>query len=151
MIIRHRKKSEKGTTLVEVIVATAVIAIMAGGVTGALSYGFFVMRLVRENQRATQIILEKAETIRLYSWSQVTSNGFIPAKFTNYYDPQGAIGSQGIPYTGTLAVTSFPDATSYSANMRQLTVTLGWQTRAIAHSRTLTTYISKDGLQNYVY
>lgn len=139
-------------TLVDVVMALAVLGVMAGGIFGSFRYGFFTLQLVRENQRATQIILEKVETIRLYSWDQVNSNGFIPATFTDDYDPQGAANnSKGITYSGTVALASCPIGTSYSANMRQLTITLNWSTRDIPHTRSLTTYIAKDGIQNYVY
>ena len=152
MKIRCANKSEAASSLAEVIVSVAIVAITAGGVLGSLSYGFFVMQLARENQRATQILLEKVETIRLYNWSQVTSNGFIPTAFTNYYDPQAVAGSQGVAYTGTLAIAAAPFTNaSYAANMRQLTVSVNWRTKTIPHSRTLYTYVSKDGIQNYVY
>jgi type II secretory pathway pseudopilin PulG len=138
-------------TLMDVVMAIAVLGVMASGIFGSFRYGFFTLQLVRENQRATQIILEKVETIRLYSWSQVNSNGFIPATFTDVYDPQGVTNNHGTTYTGTVVVTNSPLVTSYSNNLRQLTVTLRWATRNIPHTRSLTTFIAKDGLQNYVY
>jgi len=58
------------------MIGTVVAAILSGIMTGT-----FTMRMARENLRATQIMLEKVETIRLYSWNQVTSNGFIPTDF----------------------------------------------------------------------
>ncbi len=98
-------------------------------------------------------MLEKAETIRLYSWDQVNSNGFIPSTFTATYDgiPVTNGSYNGTIYTGTLAIAAFPFNTSYKTNMRQLTVTLQWNTHKVTRTRSLTTYISKDGLQNYVY
>jgi hypothetical protein len=131
--------------------ATGILGIMAGGIFGSFRYGFFMMQLVRENQRATQVILEKVETIRLYNWDQVNLSGFIPATFTDVYDPQAATNSQGARYYGTVVVTNCPLGSSYAANMRQLTVTLNWTTRDIPHTRSVTTYIAKDGIQNYVY
>ena len=143
-------KPENAMNLVDVVMAVAVLGIMAGGLFGSFRYGFLTIQCVRENQRATQILLEKAETIRLYNWDQVNSNGFIPATFTNVYDPQAVSGAQGATFTGTLAVATCA-GTSYSTNMRQLTVAISWSTRDIPHTRTLTTYIAKDGMQNYVY
>ena len=69
-------------TLVDVVMAVALLGVMASGIFGSFRYGFFTLQLVRENQRATQILLEKVETIRLYSWDQVQpTNNFIPAIF----------------------------------------------------------------------
>ena len=152
MRIRCANKPESGMTLVDVVMAVAVLGIMASGIFGSFRYGFFTLQLVRENQRATQIILEKVETIRLYNWDQIQpTNSFIPATFTDVYDPQAATGAQGTTYTGTVTVAHCPLVTSYAANLRQLTVTLNWTTRDIPHTRSLTTYIAKDGIQNYVY
>jgi type II secretory pathway pseudopilin PulG len=152
MTIRRVRKSKAGTTLVEVVVAAAILVVVGAGIIGSLGYGFFTTQLFRENQRATQIILEKVETLRLYSWDQINSNGFIPATFTNVYDPKAAVGQQGVTYYGTLAVSNFPSGTSYSTNMRQLTLTLRWNTGGnTPHRRTLTTCVAKDGIQNYVY
>jgi len=138
-------------TLVDLVMAVGVLGVMAGGIFGSFRYGLFTMQLVRENQRATQVILEKVETIRLYSWDQVRSNGFIPATFTDVYDPQATTNAQGVTYHGTVQVAPCSLASSYAANLRQLTVTLTWTTRDIPHTRSLTTYIAKDGIQNYVF
>lgn len=140
-------------TLVDVLMATAILGIMAGGVFGSFRYGFFTLQLVRENQRATQILLEKVETIRLYNWEQIQpTNNFIPATFTDVYDPQSATTSgRGTTYTGTVNVAPSSLSSSYAANLRELTVTLSWTTRNIPHTRSLKTYIAKDGIQNYVY
>jgi type II secretory pathway pseudopilin PulG len=150
-IRRTGKYSENGTTLVDVILAVAIVAIMAGGLIGSLSYGFYTMQMARENQRATQIMLEKTEAIRLYNWTQVTNAGFIPNTFTDVYDPQGGTSAQGVVYSGTVTKSSVPFSTSYSPLMIQVKIDLAWNTRAIHRTRSLTTYIAKDGVQNYVY
>jgi Tfp pilus assembly protein PilV len=152
MRILCQKQPERGTTLAEVLIATVILGICTAGIVAAIFSGFFVVGRVRENQRATQIILEKVETIRLYNWSQVTSPTFIPTNFSQRFDPQAPQGSKGITYQGTFAVGPFPYTASYSDKMRQVTVTLRWTSeRNLQRSRTFVTYIAKDGVQNYVY
>jgi type II secretory pathway pseudopilin PulG len=153
MRIQYPQKSEQGLTLVDVIMAIALLGVMGSGVFGSFRYGFYTLQSLRENQRATQILLEKVETLRLYSWDQVNTPGFIPSNLPlEVYDPQAPVGQQGVTYHGTVtAPAAVPFNTSYSANMRQLTVTLTWTTRNIPRTRSLTTYIAKDGIQNYVY
>ena len=127
--------------MVEVIVALGVLAVMVAGILGSFKYGFFVMQSVRENQRATQIMLAKFETIRLYRWDQVNSNGFIPTTFTDVYDPQGPAGQQGATYTGTVTVTNCGSpisTTSYATNMRQCTISLRWTTGSMWSNNSLT-------------
>src|ERR1043165_9873765 len=106
---RAAARHNKAFTLAEVIVSVAVVAIGALGLMGCFNFSFFVMQMARENQRATQIILEKAEAIRLCNWDQVNTSGFIPPTFTDYYDPISTNGSQGVVYNGTCAVSAFPD------------------------------------------
>ena len=141
--------------LAEVVMATAIVAILGGGVVSTINYGLFVMRIARENQRATQVMVERLESIRLYNWDQVTSGSFIPTSFTESYDPSAPTNSQGVRYFGTLSVQApvFSGATpAYVANMRQFTVTLQWTNAGrVPHLRTLTTYVAKNGIQNYVY
>src|SRR5262249_44898746 len=95
-----QRKSESAGTLVEVIVATIIIAIAGVGIIGSINYGMFVAQLARENARATQIMLEKLESIRLYNWTQVTNSGFVPATFVDVYDPQAPTNAQGAVYNG---------------------------------------------------
>jgi type II secretory pathway pseudopilin PulG len=141
-----------GAALLEVVLSVMTIAILGSALMGSFAYGFHIMRLVRENQRATQIILEKVETVRLYSWDQLLTPGFVPATFTEVYDPQAEPGQRGITYSGTLMITNFPNATSYQNNLRQLVITLDWSTTGnITRTRKLATLVAKDGLQNYVY
>jgi type II secretory pathway pseudopilin PulG len=138
-------------TLVDLVMAIAVLGTMSSGIFGSFRYGFFTLQLVRENQRATQVILEVVEEIRLYNWDQVNTSGFIPATFTEVYDPQATSSSKGVTYNGTVTVAPCSLSSGYAANMRELTVTLSWITQGISHTRSLTTFIAKDGIQNYVF
>jgi type II secretory pathway pseudopilin PulG len=151
MRIRCGKRTAGGTTLTEVVMATFVLGIAASGIMGSFTYGFYVLQNVRENQRATQIILEKVETIRLYNWDEVNTSGFVPATFTDVFDPQADANSRGITYFGSVTITNLPFTNSYSGNMRRLVVNLKWDNGHTTRNRSLTTYIAKDGLQNYVY
>ncbi len=144
----------KAFTLPEIVVTVCILCVGVAGLMGCFEYGFSTIQRIQENQRATQIMLEKTEAIRLCSWDQVISNsvtGFIPATFTDTYAPTAPAGSQGTVYTGTATISAFPYNTSYSANMRQLTIALQWKNGNITHNLTNCTYIAKDGIQNYVY
>ena len=126
------------------MIGTVVAAILSGIMTGT-----FTMRMARENLRATQIMLEKTETIRLYSWDQINTAGFIPTAFTAPYDPNST--NSGITYQGRMTITPCPLSTTFSNDMRAITVTLNWTTGSLNRSRSFTTYIARNGLQNYIY
>jgi len=153
MRIRRSRSGESGLTIIEVVISTFVLAVMAAGIIGSFAYGFLMMQMARENQRATQIMLEKLETLRLYNWDQVLTPGYTPATFTDIYDPQAPAGSQGTVYSGQVTVSSAPLTTSYASEMRLITVRLSWTTslQNIARSRQISTLVARDGVQNYVY
>src|SRR5437764_12447175 len=106
MRIRLGRKSRWGMSLVEIVMATGIIAITGDGVISSINYGLCIMRIARENQRATQVMLEKLEAIRLYNWSQVTNADFIPDTFTAPYDPTSPTSSRWTTYYGTMSITA---------------------------------------------
>src|SRR2546423_8453862 len=137
-------------SLVEASVGMAVIGTVVGAMLSGVTMGTFTMRMARENLRATQILLEKVETIRLYSWDQVNTSGFIPTNFTATYDPQGAP-DVGLSYSGTMRIDPAPISSSYSNDLRMVTVHLSWKTGNLQRDREFTSFISRDGLKDYVY
>jgi type II secretory pathway pseudopilin PulG len=144
-----RRRKLAAFSIVEVTVGMGVVGTSMAALFSGFTAGFFTMQMARENLRATQIMLEKTETLRLYSWDQITTPGFIPATFTNTYDPNSQ--NKGVVYAGTLTVANAPISSSYSNNMKQVTVTVNWTTGSLNRSRTLTTYVARNGLQSYIY
>jgi hypothetical protein len=96
-------------------------------------------------------MLEKTETIRLYNWDQLNTASFVPATFTQAYDPQSATNNQGIIYSGTVTISNVPFTNSYSADMKQVTVRVTWKTGELNRSREFTTFVARDGLQDYIF
>ena len=142
----------QGFTLVEAAVAAGVIGVLAAGLYTGMAHTTFDVRLARENERATQIMVEKMELIRLYNWDQINSNGFIPLTFTApYYDDGTNSASPGPTYTGAVSIASFPGRhAAYSNDLRVVTIDLNWASGKLARKRSLTTYVSRYGLQNYL-
>jgi len=146
-------------TLVEVAIGVAIVGITFVSLYAGMSGGFAVTQLSRENLRATQIILERMEGVRLYNWNQLcysnaVSPGYLPTAFTNYYYPLATNGeSKGIAYVGTMTVTNadLNPAASYGNNMRKIIVTVNWESGGVVRTRTMTTYQALNGMQNYVY
>lgn len=144
MKLRSKLQGQTGSTLTEVVAAIAILSICMAGLMGALANGFFTIGQARENQRATQILIQRTEMIRLCNWDNLSS--FNPT-FTETYDPQT---TGGTIYTGKVIISAAPFTTSYSANMRKMTVTLNWTSKGILHTRSLSTLVAKDGMQNYM-
>lgn len=133
--------------------AVAVLGVLILALYTGMSSAMFSTRLARENLRATEILLEKMEAVRLYSWDQVLTPGFIPSTFVSYYYDDGSTNGTGIgiPYTGTVAVATCPiPSVNYSNEVRQLDLTISWVSGGIARSRSLTTLLARHGVQNHI-
>jgi hypothetical protein len=128
-----------------VILGLSFVSLYAG-----FSSGFALIQLSRENLRATQILQDKMETIRLYSWDQINTPHFIPTNFVESFYPVDT-NANGILYTGTVSVATAPIAESYSNDMRQVVVNVKWLSQGTERQREILTYISRYGLQNYIY
>jgi hypothetical protein len=125
-----------------------VIGVVVGSFYSALTQGLNLMRMDAEDARATQILVQKAETIRLYSWEQINSNGFIPASFAVTQYPSSP--EVAVVYTGAVTIASAPLSAAYTNNVKLVTVTLSWNTGEVRHQRELRTLIARYGLQSYV-
>jgi type II secretory pathway pseudopilin PulG len=138
-------------TLAEVLIAVILIAILFVTLYRGVAFCFSVTRSERENLRATQVILRRMEGIRLFNWNQLTNTALNPTTFYEEYLPGSP--ASGVTYTGRVEVSSVtldPPAT-YSTNMRKITVTISWSSGAVVHTRQASTYVSRDGVQNYIY
>ena len=164
----RRKRSLRGTSLIEALVAMGIFGTTFVSLYAGMSMGFAIIGNARENLRATQIMVEKVETIRLYSWDQINTTGFIPATFTESYLPPGTgsgvvasggmaavateqSGSDGVDYNGGVTVAAGPTGLAYSGNMRRVNITLSWTSGGRTHNRSMSTYVTRNGLQNYTY
>src|SRR5437660_512803 len=113
-------------TIMEAVIAMVVVGVLAIGLYGGMTWATFSVRLARENLRATQILVEKAEVLRTFSWDQITSAGFVPTNFTAPYFSDGTTNlASGLIYTGTVAISQIPSGgPNYSNDMRVVTLNL---------------------------
>src|SRR5262249_28510532 len=142
--------TQQGYTLVEVMVAASLLGFMIVSLFAGFSSGFAVLRIARENLRATQILEERMEVLRLIKWDDVNSPGFIPTNFIAPFYPADTTAStaSGIAYTGTVSVINAPISESYANNLRAIQINLTWMSGNILRSRQMISYVSRYGLQN---
>jgi len=157
----HEGGAAVAYTLAEVLVSVFVLSVMMLSLFAGFSSGFAVVKLARENLRATQIMVQKMETVRLLKWTQLLdTNNFLQPTFQDYYDPAGtntqSAGAMYIGFVSSGPVSGVPN--DYKDNMRALTVTIYWtnylqkpNTNVIVRSRQIQTYVARFGMQNYVY
>ena len=141
-------------TLMEVMIAVAVMGIMLVTLYGGFTFAFAETRLARENVRATQILQEKMEVVRLFNWDQlVNTPGFVPTTFTaGFYANNPTNSANGnFTYSGQVTVTNAPIAESYSGDLRMVQIQVSWKSGGITRKRQMTTFVCQYGLQKYVY
>jgi len=143
-------------TLVEVLVGMAIMTISLLALFGGISYGFSATQLARENLRATQVILEKMEAIRLYTFDQLVSSNMFPTTFTADYYPLATTNeAQGITYYGQFTISDPETGAEYNSNIRLVTVSVSWtnsyRTSQIEHNRQMQTMVGRYGIQNYSF
>jgi hypothetical protein len=144
----------RGYSLVEAIVATFVLAITSSAFYAGLGSGFGVTKFSREEVRATQIMTQQLEAVRLCTWDQLTNYSF-----QQVYDPLATNNANaGVLYTGQVAITpasSIPNTVSYAPNVCLVTVSLSWTNstgnQAIPHSRQMQTQVARYGMQSYIW
>jgi prepilin-type N-terminal cleavage/methylation domain-containing protein len=146
------RRSARAFTLIEVLVSVGIVGVVFFSLYSAISSGFAMIQVSRENLRATQILQEKMEVIRLYRWDQVNSNGFIPTTFVEpFYATNIATNTTGLLYYGTLVVTNAPISEVYSNDLRLISASVTWTSNNKLRERSMSTLVSRYGLQNYVY
>ena len=148
--------NQRAFTLAECLIAVVIVMMMAISLWAGLSFDFVVLKTARENLRATQILTQKMEAIRLLTWSQLSN---CPASFQEYYYPSGTTNNTaGVLYQGTITVgtaDSIPDTAAYKSQIRLVTATICWTNynggQPIIHTRQMQSQVACLGMQNYVW
>jgi hypothetical protein len=148
------------------MISMAVVAMMFVSLYAGITQGLAVISTARENMRATQIMIEKIELLRLYSWDQMNTPGFIPAAFAERLMPANATNSSttaatvaalatpsgaGTVFVGTIELGAAPVNDGYTSAMRQATLTVTWTNGNIRRSRSMQTLVAQLGIHDYVY
>ena len=142
---RKDGRTHSAFTLIDVIVAMGVLGIVLVSLFASFTFGFNIIRLSREEVQATQILHEKMEFIRLYNWTQINTPGFVPSTF------EERMGEAPGFFKGTVSITNANIAESYNDRMRQVVVTVHWTNNNSLRSRSISTFVSQYGMQNYIY
>lgn len=138
-------------TLTEVMVAVGVVGVLFVSLYLAFSAGFSMIRVTRENLGATQIMMQQAETIRLYSWTQFTDPTFFKTNFT-----VDSMSSLGTTYHGSIGLSTpaYIGSPSYLNDLRTVTISVRWTNsfgKPMPHYREMQTQVAKYGLGNYAF
>jgi type II secretory pathway pseudopilin PulG len=161
--LRQSGGSTAAFTLPEVLVSILLFAMAGSAFFLGMGQGLTFTEENELNMRAEQIVAERMETIRLYTWMQVTNtitnNGtvYVPKSFTTSFYPNGGTNGAGVTFTGAVTIGNAGLPEAYNTDIRQVTVTVNWYsgsnwtTGKIKHQLAATTFVTHWGMQNYVY
>ena len=153
----RRQRAIAAFTLVEAVLAVGLLGVALAAFFACLGSGLNILDTSRQDLRATQILAQKTEAVRLCTWSQLAS---LPTSFKDYYYTSSLTnGTPGITYYGRISVGSatncIPNSVSYQTNIDLVTINLVWTnylgTHAIVHNRSMQTLVAYYGLVNYIY
>jgi prepilin-type N-terminal cleavage/methylation domain-containing protein len=156
-IRRKAKPGEKGFSLVEVMVGSAIFGLLVVALGSGMICAVALSELNDENLRATQILTEKMDLVRTLTWNQVTNGyNFLPQTFSTPYYSGSAFGrgnraTNSIVFNGSVSINNAPIAESYSNNLMQVTVSVTWTSAKVPRTRSMSTFVSPYGIANYSY
>ena len=168
---RERRRAQSAFSMIEVIVGMGLVAMTVGALFTGLTFGVQRTNDTREDLRATQIMLEKMEQVRLYRWEQIAylfdpddyddlefdpddphlpedelTPFIVPATFTASLKSESTIASD-LVYQGTLIVTNAPISSAYSNQNVMIKVGVTWESGGKTKSREMQTLFAKNGIQ----
>jgi prepilin-type N-terminal cleavage/methylation domain-containing protein len=174
MFQSYKRRNEGGFSLIESVIGMLVVGILITGLYGVITSGFRTEQWNREDLRATQILIEKMDQLRVISWEDLNDASVVPRTFQAALNPEetaslrtrvisiggvltntivvGPRSDRALLFTGTVEVLDAPNDTAYSSEMKQVRVTVNWTSAAgMPRSRSFTTFVARYGMQNYQY
>jgi prepilin-type N-terminal cleavage/methylation domain-containing protein len=143
-----RRQSASGFTLIEVLTAVGIVGIVSISLYAGLASSFNAVENSRLELRATQILTEKLEAMRLFNWDQVNDSIFIPRNFTEKYEPSE---TGSVVYSGSVTITNAVIGTAYENTMCKAVAQITWTNGVGVRQKRMETLISQYGIQNYLY
>ena len=152
---RPQSKRRKAFTLVEVMLAGAVLALALVGMIQVIVSGSEMLDVARKQTIAMQIIHGQIDQIRLKDWTEVSA---LPASHSVWVDASDNGGSQSANITAGFVFGSKLPAISQQfqctrtistvrTDLKQVNFTVSWTgNTGRSYTRTGSTYVGKNGL-----
>jgi len=168
--------SHDAYTLVEVVVGLGLLVIMVGALYTGITFGMRRTSLVHEELRATQILTEKLEAVRLYTWDKILY-GVDPDDPEDWTDPfdstdphlaedepppflipttftvpivAGDTNPNAPMFQGTLIITNSSYTEDYAKELKEVIVRLEWESQGRKRTREARTLFARYGMQNNI-
>lgn len=131
-----------GYSLIEVLIASLVLSAVFVSSIAAMTMGYRMMESARFNTLAGQVIQSEIETLRLMNWTQVSALPSSQAITIDNHMTQAGFNK----FSGTRVVTNV------RAKTKRIIVAVQWTAiSGQSHTKRYTTFMTKDGLNDYYY
>ncbi len=146
-ISQSKAGTRGGFSLLEVMTGMMVVGVLVMALYAGISTGFGTVQASRENLRATQIVLDQMELLRLTKFEDLESFVMDPEPY-DYTDP-----AKTFYFNGTVTVAPSGFSESYAADVKAVTVELTWESqgKGVKRTRSMFTFVTKNGLQAYAF
>jgi prepilin-type N-terminal cleavage/methylation domain-containing protein len=149
--IERDRATYLGFSLIESMIGMAIFGICFVALLSGMGTTASTVECVRENVRASQILTEKLDTLRLYPFSQVRPD-YIQTSFSStQYPTNDTARFPGIIYTGRVTIAEPPISESYRTKMKLVTVEVSWTDHGRTRRSQMSTLVGEYGMQSYIY
>jgi Tfp pilus assembly protein PilV len=149
------RRSRRGFTIMEVMMATFVMAFGISTAIIALQTGFKSLDVARDSTLASQIMQSEIERLRLWPWNNTSTSAVdsiceLPSSETVSLTTMFASNAE---LAAKFAVTRTVTADSTRPDdVRYITLNVTWKSYdGRTHTRSFTTMYAKNGLYDYYY
>ena len=135
--------AREGFTLLEAMIATMILGLVLASVLAVVSQCARYLTDIRRTARASQVLQQEMEYVRLLDWSTLQS-------LTNTFsDPSD---SKHI-YMGTIAKSAYSSSNfGTTTTVEEVTLTVSWTNQVNrVLTNTLTTLVGNGGLNKYIF
>lgn len=141
MRLRHSISRSDGFTLLEASIASIILILALVPLLALSGQCFRYIADVRRSARATQVLQQKMEDLRILSWTALATNS------TSFVDSN----SFSTVYHGTVLTNSYIQYTGTTTVM-EVTLRVTWQDQTgNVQTNYLSTFISNGGLSRYMF
>ena len=162
MIVTTNKTKSRGRpkglasnafTLPEVLVSILITTIMVTSLYAGITQVYKMAHQTRDVARATQVMVDTMEILRLYTWEGLNTPGFVPTSYTVQLDAdyKGKGTNNTRMAVATIQITNVTFSTGYNTNMKEVTITVDWTNSTLHQSRSMKSYVARNGIQSYIY
>src|SRR4051795_13398022 len=93
--------SAQGTTLIEVVIATGLVAVFLGSLFTMNTASMDTIQMAKQSAAASQVLQQRVESLRIANWHQVTDPDWLKTNLLNT-SAQGTTGLANLTETLTL-------------------------------------------------